>query len=674
MDIHPSEIVIAIRSVQSMAALVLAALLLYFFHSFRHAFLQHWAFSTLALAVYLGFSAAASGLYRAGPGYDLLRLLCSAVSLGAVYPHVVWLMIGTWEAVRQRVVSRRLEIALVGAAALVGVFSASLGALDAPAGDVWTLLRVELRYALTGLAFLVAGLLLWRAQRTSGLVGARIGSIGFCLFGLQMLHVLGINLAIRAGYPPPFYASYSGLLDFLFQSVIGLGIVVWLLELQQQRTRRAHKELQHVRRHDPTTGLPNRAMLVEQLDAMIDRTGVRRVAVVSLGVNRYAMLNQALGWQRTEQIIAEAAQRFHEAINQRCALGRVSDRDFVIARPTLDDPASIESWAESLLARALRSVDSDGQEIFVTFCAGISIYPDDAVTPETLLQHSKDALVQSARIGRALTLYQQIDQHDQGRFDTALQFESELRRGLSEKRFELFYQPLVRVADRRVAGFEALLRWRHPRRGVLRPEAFIDEAASIGVLDELESLALTSALKQLARWSRQGRTELMIAVNVSAQCFQRDDLVERVVQACKRHAVSPDRLELEITENTALRDLPHAARQIDALHREGVGVALDDFGTGYSSLANLVKLPVDRIKLDREFLRGVLRDQRQRDLVAAMIALGHRLGLEVVAEGVESTAQFEFLVEHGCDLAQGYLLQKPASPQECAFGSIRLPD
>jgi len=675
VEIHPAEIVIAIQIVQALAALVLAALLLYFFKTFEHVFLRHWALSTLAVAIYLGFSAAALALYWAGPQYDLARSLCSALSLAAAYPHVVWLMLGTWEAVRQTTVAWRRELTLVGVAALFGILSAGVGAFDAQAGDLRNLVRVELRSAMTGVAFLVAAALLWRAQRPNGLIGARIGAAGFCLFGLQMLHVTGINLAIRAGYPPPFYFSYSGLLDFLFQSVIGLGIVVWLLELQQQRTRRAHMELQHVRRHDPTTGLPNRHMLLEQIEDMIDRTGAPRIAVVSLGINRYALLSRAVGWQRSERFIAEAAQRMHEAINQRCVLGRVSDRDFVIARPTLDDTESIQRWVNNLLASVGRPMTSDGQEIFVTFCAGISVYPDDAPDAESLLQHSRHALVQSARIGRGVTLYQHIAGPAHGRVEeAALQFESELRRGLSEAQFELFYQPLMGVADRRVVGFEALLRWRHPRRGILHPAAFLDEAARIGILDDLESLALADALDQLARWDRAGRTELTMAVNVSAQRFQRDDLVDRIVDACRGHGLSPARVALEITENTALRDLPHAVSRIEALHRRGVRVALDDFGTGYSSLANLVKLPVDRIKLDREFLQAVLSDGRQNDLVAAMIDLGHRLGLEVVAEGVESIAQLEFLAEHGCDLAQGYLLQKPAAAPDCVFGAIRLRD
>lgn len=673
MEIHPAEIVIAIQIMQSAAAMVLAALLLYFYNSFRHAFLHHWACSSLTLAMYLGASAAALGLYWAGPGYQFARFLCTGVSLGAAYPHVVWLMIGTWEAVHHKVVRRRVEISLVGAAAMFGIATAAVGAFDSQSADVRNLFRVELRYALTGIAFLVAGVLLWRAQRRVGLIGARIGAIGFCLFGLQMLHVVGINAAQRAGHPPPFYFSYVGLADFLFQSVIALGIVVWLLELQQQRARRANTELEHVRLHDPTTGLPNREMLIDQVRQMINSTGARRVAVVSLGMNRFAMLNRALGWQRTEQIMKEVAARLHDALSQRCALGRVSDRDFVIARPTLDDPEQICEWTETLLATALRPIRIEDQEIFVTFCAGISVYPDDAREPEMLLQHSQHALVQSAQIGRDMTLYQQLEEQKHGEVEAALRFESELRRGLSEGQFELYYQPIVAVTDERVVGFEALLRWRHPERGVLRPAAFLDEAASIGVLDDLETFALEAALEQLAAWQRQGRPELKVAVNVSARRFQDPGLVEQAVEVCRRFGIQPGRVDLEITENTALRDLPNAARQIDALHAAGFSVALDDFGTGYSSLANLIKLPVDRIKLDREFLKDVPHDGRQRDLVAAMIALGHRLSLEVVAEGVESIDQLEFLVDHKCDLAQGYLLQKPAAAGDCRFEPLSVP-
>jgi EAL domain-containing protein (putative c-di-GMP-specific phosphodiesterase class I) len=251
--------------------------------------------------------------------------------------------------------------------------------------------------------------------------------------------------------------------------------------------------------------------------------------------------------------------------------------------------------------------------------------------------------------------------------EAALRFEAELRRGLGERQFGLHFQPIVSIRDRRVLGFEALLRWHHPRRGLLGPAVFLDEAASIGILDELEAFAINEALRQLARWQAADRSEISVSVNVSARRFQQPDLVDELVDGCRRFGVAPSRLELEITESTALRDLPAAAVRIDELNEAGISVALDDFGTGYSSLANLVKLPVRRVKLDREFLRNVPEDRRQSDLVAAILLLGERVGLELVAEGVESERQLSFLARHGCAQAQGFYLARPAEADQCSL-------
>jgi diguanylate cyclase (GGDEF)-like protein len=665
VDLQPAEIVIAIQSMQGLAALVLGALLWHFYGTFGHPFLRHWSLSIFALTVYLGASAGALGVHAAGGDPRLLRLALSALSLAAAYLHVAWLMIGTWEAVRQRPARARLVRTAVIVMAALGALSALIAPFDPDAVSIRTLLRVELRYALTGAAFLVAGLLLWRAQRYAGLLGARIGAAGFVLYGLQLLHVTGINLAARLGGPVPFYAPYVGLLDFLFQSIIGLGFVVWLLELQQRRTRRARHELEHARRHDPSTGLPNRRLLIEQIDEMMQRTGVRRVAVISLGMNRFARLNRALGWERTEQIVREVSGRLHESLSTRCAIGRIGDRDLVVVRPTLDDADRVRAWTEHLLGALVKPLEIDGSEIFATFCAGVALYPDDGSDPDELLHCSQHALVQSAQIGRDVTLYQHLERGQTGRMEAALRFEAELRRGLSERQFGLHFQPIVAVPERRILGFEALLRWHHPARGLLCPGDFLDEAASIGILDELEAFAIDGAVRQLARWTAAGRSELAISVNVSARRFQQPDLVERLVKTCRRFDVAPRRLQLEITENTALRDLAAAAERIGELHEGGISVALDDFGTGYSSLANLVKLPVRRVKLDREFLRNVPDDPRQSDLVAAMLALGERLGLQMIAEGVESEQQLAFLVGRGCTRVQGFFLAPPAEADQC---------
>lgn len=666
MGIDPVEILIAIQLSQAFAALVLAALLHHFHRQFGHAFLCHWTLSALALAMYFAASTIAIGLIWSG-AEPALRLVFSVLSLMLAYPHVVWLIIGTAEAASQTRIQPRRVTLLVTLAALFGAATALVGAFDPDASGLRSLMRVELRYALTGLAFLVAGVWLWRAQRYQGLLGARIGAIGFVLFGLQMGHVAAVSVMLRLGVYSPPYAPYIGLIDFLFQSIIALGIVVWLLELQQRRTERMHCKLEHVRRHDPDTGLPNRTLMLEEIERLIDQPGNRRVAVVALGVSRYAMLHRALGWERTGRLIGLIAERLHASIDNRCALGRIGDRDFVVARPTLDSPDAILDWVEALLADLLEPLQFDGDELVVTFCAGISIHPDDGDDAEGLLRHAQSALVQSARIGRDVTLYQSLDRGHDEAVQAVFRLEAALRAALARGQFEMHYQPIVTVDGMHVDGFEALLRWRHPELGLLRPDSFLDHAASIGLLDALETHALETALKQLACWHQHGREDVRMSVNVSAQRFQTPDLIERIVAACQRHGVAPGALELEITENTALRDLDLAGRRIAQLAGHGIGVALDDFGTGYSSLANLIRLEVRRIKLDREFLLEVHRDARRRELIAAMIGLGHRLGMQVVAEGVESAAQFDVLVELDCDYAQGYFLHKPAMPDQCRF-------
>ena len=666
MEVHAAEVIIAIQVMQALASLVLAALLWHFHGVFRHVFLRHWALSVFALTIYLLASAGALAAYWGGPEQATTRLILSSLSLAAAYPHVLWLLIGTWEAARQRSIQPGRERTLVTLGILIGVGSALIAPFDPDLGWIRNLVRIEARYLLTGTAFVIAAVWLWRAQRRQQLLGAQIGAAGFALYGLQMLHVVALNVADRAGLGPPFYFSYTGLIDFLCQSIIGLGIVVWLLELQQRRAHRAHDRLEHAQRHDAGTGLPNRDRVIEQLGQLAADRPDQRIAVISIGMNRFSRLNRALGWRRTERVMQQVAQRLRESVHQECLLGRIADRDFVILRPTGWDDDGLCEWTERLLARLLQPMNADGEEIFTTFCAGIAIWPEDGSEVDALLQHSQHALMRSTEIGRDVTMHQHlVDESGDG--GSALRFETELRRGLNEGQFQLHYQPIVRLADRHVTGFEALMRWNHPRLGVIAPGRFLDEAAVSGVLEPLESLALDQALRQMAQWRAQGQTDLSMAINTSARRFLKPELVDELAAACRRYHVPPSCIELEITENTALQDLCAAADRIDALHAIGIRVALDDFGTGYSSLANLVRLPVDRVKLDREFLDNVPADRRQAELAGAIIALARRLGLEVVVEGIERSAQLEFLLATECELGQGFLLRRPAPPDQASL-------
>lgn len=674
MNVHPAELVIAIQLVQCIASIVLAGLLVAFFRAFRQTFLRHWALSVSALAFYLAASSASLAMDWTGSDWQLTRFAISALALAVAYPHVVWLMMGSFEALKGRSLPRRSEWWLISAAAVFGLATALVAPFDPASVELRTLMRIELRYALTGTAFLVAGIVLWRAQRGRGLLGARLGSIGFCLSGLQMLHVAGINLWMRLDGSPPFYIGYVGLLDFLFQSLIALGIVVWLLEIQRRRTQQVNSELTHVRQHDASTGLPNRSLVTRQLEALMQQRGPDRIAVISIGVNRFALVNQALGWQQAELMMGRIAARVHTKLNRRCLLGRLSERDFLVLRPTLDSPEAIVDWTEKLIASISRPIEVDGQDVHVSLCAGISIYPDDGTHAETLAQRSQHALVRSARIGRDVTLFHQLSKQETDDGEIRLRLETELRRALADNQFEMHYQPIVALADRSVVGFEALLRWRHPEHGLLSPDAFLDQAASIGLLVDLEARAQELALFQLASWQDdRSRRGLHMSVNFSAMKFQQPDLVDSVLKKCREYGIDPARLQIEITENTAIRDLQGGVDNIHAFQRQGVRIALDDFGTGYSSLAHLRELDVDLIKLDRMFLDHLDDDPRQRELVSAMIGLGHSLGKKIVAEGVENQTQLDFLAECGCDFVQGFLLQKPRAADLCRFQVHALP-
>ncbi len=673
MNMHPAELVIAIQLVQCVASLVLAGLLWVFVRSFQQTFLFHWALSASALAVYLAASTASLSIWWAAPDWAMLGLGLASLSLAAAYPHVAWLLMGAWEASRGRSLVGRRWIGVAVAAALFGVATALVLPFDPDAAALRNALRVDLRYALTGTAFVCAGLLLWRAQRGRGQIGARLGAIAFLLYGLQGLHIAGINQWTRAGGAAPFYLGYVNLLDFLFQFLMALGIIVWLLELQRLRTHRIHSELTHARQHDPGTGLPNRVMVTEQLGAMMGQAGPDRIAVLSIGVNRFSLVHQVLGWDQAEAMMTRTANRIHRSLNRRCVLGRLSERDFLVLRPTLDAPEQVLEWTEHLLAANSRPLHMGDQEVFVSLCAGISLYPDDSASPEALVRQAQQALVRASRLGRNATLFRDLSRREAEDDETSLKLEAELRRGLAEDRFEMHYQPIIALSDYEVVGFEALLRWRHPQRGLLSPAAFLDQAAEIGVLAELEQRALHLAIGQLRNWHLdRARRKLRMSINISAPKFQQADLVEQVLEVCDQFAVAPDRIQLEITEDTAIRDLQSGNDNIRALQERGIRIALDDFGTGYSSLAHLRELHVDQIKLDRQFLNGLETDPRQRELVRAMVGLTHSLEMEVVAEGVERPEQMAFLAESGCDYVQGHLLQKPRAADLCHFRMRRL--
>lgn len=680
MSIHPAELAIAIQGVLCIGSLALAFLMFYFYQAQRRPFLRHWAFSAVALSIYLLASSGSLGLSFAQPSYRYLRLALSMVSLSAAYLHIAWLMIGTWGAVKGQSVQPQTEWKCIWGAVIFGLLTAIIAPFDPDQALLRNVLRFDLRYALTGIAFSVAAVVLLRQQPKRGMIGLRIGATGFLLYGLQMFHVAGVSLWQITDHVPVFYHPYIGLLDLLTLSIIALGLVIWLFESQQHRADTAQSELAFARTHDPITRLPNRRLLTRQLQDMLTRKDGSQVAVISISVNRFALVHRTFGWHQAEQLMARIANRIQDNIHHSSVIGRIAERDFMLLRPTLDGSGAIRQWCEELLAQVSRPISIHNREFFVGLSAGISLYPEDGKDAEVLMERSQRALIQSTMFGSGVVLYQQLNEMEPLADEASLQIEGELRRAIEEQQFILYYQPIVRATTGHVCRFEALVRWQHPERGLLGPEHFMNEVHEIGLLDALEDQVMEMALRQLNRWhqalSGRGRfgdkfgplqDKPGLSLNLSAQRFQQPGIAQVVHEACIRHSIDPQYVELEITENGAIRDLQRGLDTIHQLHELGIKIALDDFGTGYSSLAHLRQLQVDTIKLDLSFLKGTPADARQRKLVSAVIDLSHQIDMQVVAEGIEKVDQLDFLIYSGCDLLQGFLLQPPKPANECRF-------
>jgi diguanylate cyclase (GGDEF)-like protein/PAS domain S-box-containing protein len=424
---------------------------------------------------------------------------------------------------------------------------------------------------------------------------------------------------------------------------------------------RLKESLDHQARHDALTGLPNRYLLNEQLDQAVARAARhdQRLAVLFMDLDGFKEINDAFGHAAGDELLRGVAKRLRGCMRASDVLARIGGDEFVLLATDLVEAVD----AYTIAARIRRALASPfrlgGHEAFVTVSIGISNFPQDAANADQLLARADTAMYRVKSNGKDA-----IESFDPGMQPDALErleLEAELRHAQSRDELSMHYQPQLELATGKVVGFEALLRWNHPRLGNVPPGRFIPIAERTGLIAEIGRFALERAMHdfQLTHPS----STLRLAVNVSASQFFRRDLVEVVTQALAKSGLPAERLELELTESVLMRNVDEAAERLARLRELGVQIAIDDFGTGYSSLAYLRSMPVDRLKIDRCFVARIgdaVEGKSGAALVGGMIALAHGLGLEVVAEGVETTEQAECLKACGCDLVQGYLYGKPA--------------
>ena len=416
--------------------------------------------------------------------------------------------------------------------------------------------------------------------------------------------------------------------------------------------------------HDPLTNLPNRRTFTERLEQSLKiarRSGVA-LAVIFLDLDRFKAINDTLGHSSGDALLVAVAERLPLHLRDDDIVARLGGDEFTMILPAVRGMENGAIVAEKILKAFEQPFMLGDQEIIVGASMGISLYPSDGDDSVTLLRHADDAKRRAKQSGRNQYQFYRTEMTEAAQVQ--LELERDLHRAIELGQLELHYQPQFALRDQALIGVEALLRWKHPTRGYVPPSQFIPVAEDSGLIVSIGDWVLRQACQQLAAWQRESHPPFRVAVNVSARQFERHDLVESVSNALSEYQVSACWLELELTESLVMGDVAGSTKQLQKLRELGVQIAIDDFGTGYSSLAYLQRLPIDRLKIDRAFIKDLGGDPDTSPLAQAIIGLAHTLGMEVVAEGIETTQQLEILGSMGCEIGQGYLLGRPAPSGE----------
>jgi diguanylate cyclase (GGDEF)-like protein/PAS domain S-box-containing protein len=422
------------------------------------------------------------------------------------------------------------------------------------------------------------------------------------------------------------------------------------------------QRLRHLAHHDPLTGLPNRMLFQDRLQQALikaQRSG-DRVALLFLDLDRFKAINDTLGHAIGDRMLEAVAQRLKDCVRQEDTVARLGGDEFTIHMEGLEQPEMAAKVANKVLERLAHPLWLGGHELHVAASIGISLYPDNGNDMETLIKHADTAMYLAKERGRGN--YQFFHEALSARTRRKLLLEAELRRALECEELSLQYQPQISIASGRIVAVEALARWHNEKLGPVPTSEFILAAEDNGLIITLGEWVLAQSCAQAHHWQEAGYADLRVAVNLSARQFQQPDLVGRIEKVLRHTGLPPQYIELELTESVLLDGTEGTIDVMERLKALGIRLSLDDFGTGHSPLAYLKRFPLDRLKVAQAFMRGIPADPQDTSIARAVVTLAHSLGLEVVAEGVESSEQYELLRSLGCDYVQGYLFSRPLCP------------
>ncbi|WXL24969.1 EAL domain-containing protein [Ectopseudomonas mendocina] len=436
------------------------------------------------------------------------------------------------------------------------------------------------------------------------------------------------------------------------------------IERNTHLRREAEDSLLRMAQYDFLTGLPNRQQLQQQLDQILEDAGrlQRRVAVLCVGLDDFKGVNEQFSYQTGDQLLLALSDRLRSHSGRLGALARLGGDQFALVQADIEQPYEAAELAQSVLDDLETPFILDQQQIRLRATIGITLFPEDGDSTEKLLQKAEQTMTLAK--SRSRNRYQFYIASVDSEMRRRRELEKDLRDALALNQLHLVYQPQVDYRNHNVVGVEALLRWQHPQHGFVPPDLFIPLAEQNGTIIPIGEWVLDQTCRQLREWHDQGFTEMRMAINLSTVQLHHAELPRVVNNLMQVYRLPPRSLELEVTETGLMEDINTAAQHLLSLRRSGALIAIDDFGTGYSSLSYLKSLPLDKIKIDKSFVQDLLEDEDDATIVRAIIQLGKSLGMQVIAEGVETAEQEAYIIAQGCNEGQGYLYSKPLPARE----------
>jgi len=423
--------------------------------------------------------------------------------------------------------------------------------------------------------------------------------------------------------------------------------------------KKVEERIKNLAYYDILTGLPNRRLFADRLSIAISnakRHG-HKLGLMFLDLDLFKRINDSLGHSAGDTILQKVSARLSECVREGDTLARLGGDEFTIVLAELDESMEATWVAQRIIKAMKKPIVVAGQELFITFSIGISFFPEDGIDAESLIKHADTAMYRIKDLGRnGFELYSTSMSH---RSLERLAMESSLHQAIKNNELFLTYQAKLDLETRKMVGVEALIRWNHPELGIIMPGEFIPLAEKSGLIQEIGRWVLNEACRQNQHWQEQGLPPITMAVNVSTHQFTRSELFDIVTEALKTSGLAAKYLELEVTESSVMKDIEMALKTLNRLHKLGVTVAIDDFGTGFSSLSYLKDMPVDLLKIDQSFLHNFPNDKKNTAIVISIIGLAKQLGIQIIAEGVETEEQVAFLLQENCDQVQGFLIARP---------------